>query len=86
MDLLKPTKQADTKKRLIFSFREIPEVREALKTKDEVHTAVRALMAQEPLEVQVGNLRELIVKMLQRLNKTDSTSEIGEPGPEGRTE
>jgi len=82
LNIEKPTKQADTRKRLIFSFKELPEVQEALKKRDELHAAIRETMAQEPLDVQVKNLRELIVKLLQRLNKDESSRGEDKDRPE----
>ena len=73
MNIEKPTKQADTRKRLIFSFNELPEVKEALKERDEVRDAVRESLKEEPLEVQVEKLRDITMKTLRKLNEDESS-------------
>ena len=73
LNIEKQTKQADTKKRLIFSFKELPEVQESLRERDEVRAAVRETLAQEPLDVQVKRLRELVIRVLQKLNEDGSS-------------
>lgn len=71
MNLEKATKQADASKRLIFSFRELPEVKEALRERDEVRAAVAESLAKEPLSVQVDKLRDDIMKTLRKLDKDE---------------
>lgn len=73
MNIEKNTKQANTGKRLIFSFKELPEVKEALKQRDEVRAAVAESLAQEPLNIQVDKLRDDIQKMLRKLDNDESS-------------
>ena len=71
MNIEKNTKQANASKRLIFSFKELPEVKEALKQRDEVRAAVAESLAKEPLSVQVDKLRDDIMKTLRKLDKDE---------------
>ena len=72
LNIEKPIKQADARKRLIFSFKEIPEVKEAVKKRDEVRAAVAESLVQEPLSAQVEKLRDDVMKTLRKLNDDDS--------------
>ncbi|HEX4921956.1 MAG TPA: hypothetical protein VFV92_14605, partial [Candidatus Bathyarchaeia archaeon] len=72
MNIEKNTKQANASKRLIFSFKELPEVKEALKQRDEVRAAVAGSLTQEPLNIQVDKLRDDIQKMLRKLDNDES--------------
>lgn len=72
MNLEKPTKKADASKRLVFSFNELPEVKEALSKRDEVRAAVAESLAKEPLGTQVERLRDDILKMLRKLNNDET--------------
>ena len=73
MNIEKPTKQIDARKRMVFSFNELPEVKEALQKRNEVRAAVAESMAKEPLKDQTEKLRNDILKMLRKLNDDKPT-------------